>query len=66
MTPNNNQSTNGSSTIDQKNINTTPGIEKDRQLILDAKKKGKGAVFKTFIKLSGPGIEPLSRGSCRF
>ena len=40
MTPNNNQVTNSNSAKDQKNINTTPGIEKDRQLILDAKKKG--------------------------
>ncbi len=55
MTPNNNQSTNGSSAIDQKNINTNPGIEKDRQLILDAKKKGGWSTVKTYIGLSGPG-----------
>ena len=32
-----------------------PRIEKDRQSILDAQKKGKGAVFKTYVRLSGPG-----------
>jgi len=32
-----------------------PHIEKDRQLILDAQKKGRGAVFKAYLKLSGPG-----------
>lgn len=30
-------------------------IERERQLILAAKQKGKGAIFKTFIRLSGPG-----------
>ncbi|MHC4207526.1 MAG: divalent metal cation transporter [Planctomycetota bacterium] len=32
-----------------------PRIEKDRQMILDAGKKGKGSLFKVFVKLSGPG-----------
>ena len=32
-----------------------PRIEKDRQSILDAQKKGKGALFKTYLRLSGPG-----------
>jgi len=32
-----------------------PHIVKDRQLILDAQKKGRGAVFKAYVKLSGPG-----------
>ena len=32
-----------------------PRIEKDRQSILDAQKKGKGSVFKTYLRLSGPG-----------
>jgi Mn2+/Fe2+ NRAMP family transporter len=32
-----------------------PRIEKDRQSILDAQKKGKGAIFKTYLRLSGPG-----------
>ncbi|MHC4740441.1 MAG: divalent metal cation transporter [Planctomycetota bacterium] len=32
-----------------------PRIEKDRQSILEAQKKGKGALFKTYLRLSGPG-----------
>ncbi|MFH1883278.1 MAG: hypothetical protein ABIL62_11265 [Planctomycetota bacterium] len=36
-------------------MHMNPRIEKDRQLILDAQKKGKGAIFKTYLKLSGPG-----------
>jgi Mn2+/Fe2+ NRAMP family transporter len=32
-----------------------PRIEKDRQMILDAQRKGKGALFRVFVKLSGPG-----------
>jgi len=40
---------------EQQVMHMNPRIEKDRQLILDAQKKGKGAVFKTYLKLSGPG-----------
>jgi Mn2+/Fe2+ NRAMP family transporter len=36
-------------------MHMNPRIEKDRQLILDAGKKGKGALFKVYVKLSGPG-----------
>jgi len=32
-----------------------PRIEMERQMILDAQKKGKGSLFKVFVKLSGPG-----------
>ena len=32
-----------------------PIIEKQREMILAAEKQGKGASYKTFIKLSGPG-----------
>ncbi|MHC4285100.1 MAG: divalent metal cation transporter [Planctomycetota bacterium] len=39
----------------QQVMHMNPRIEKDRQLILDAQKKGKGSVFKTYLKLSGPG-----------
>ena len=39
----------------QQVMHMNPRIEKDRQLILDAQKKGKGAVFKAYVKLSGPG-----------
>ncbi|MHC4144168.1 MAG: divalent metal cation transporter [Planctomycetota bacterium] len=36
-------------------MHVNPRIEKDRQMILDAEKKGTGALFKVFAKLSGPG-----------
>jgi len=36
-------------------MHMNPRIEKDRQLILDSQRKGRGAVFKTYIRLSGPG-----------
>jgi Mn2+/Fe2+ NRAMP family transporter len=36
-------------------MHMNPRIEKDRQLILDAEKKGGGALFKVYLKLSGPG-----------
>jgi Mn2+/Fe2+ NRAMP family transporter len=36
-------------------ISVDSRIERERQLILAATHKGKGAIFKTFIKLSGPG-----------
>ncbi len=39
----------------QQVMHMNPRIEKDRQLILDAQKKGKGAVLKTYLRLSGPG-----------
>jgi len=40
---------------EQQVMHMNPRIEKDRQLILDAQKKGKGAVFKAYVRLSGPG-----------
>ncbi|MHC4807820.1 MAG: hypothetical protein ACYTBX_16380 [Planctomycetota bacterium] len=40
---------------EQQVMHMNPRIEKDRQLILDAQKKGRGAVFKAYMKLSGPG-----------
>ena len=36
-------------------MHMNPRIEKDRQLILDAQHKGKGALLKVYMKLSGPG-----------
>ncbi|MGD2093484.1 MAG: divalent metal cation transporter [Phycisphaerales bacterium] len=36
-------------------MHMNPRIEKDRQLILDAQQKGRGALFRVFVKLSGPG-----------
>lgn len=36
-------------------MHMNPRIEKDRQLILDAQKKGKAAIFKSYLRLSGPG-----------
>jgi len=32
-----------------------PRIEKDRQMIVEARRKGTGAIVKTFLRLSGPG-----------
>ncbi|MEN6577482.1 MAG: divalent metal cation transporter [Phycisphaerales bacterium] len=32
-----------------------PRIERDRQMIVDARAKGRGAMFKAFVRLSGPG-----------
>jgi len=40
---------------EQQVMHMNPRIEKDRQLILDAQRKGKGALFKVYMKLSGPG-----------
>lgn len=34
---------------------TNPQIERDRRMIVEARAKGPGAMFKTFVKLSGPG-----------
>jgi len=39
----------------QQVMHMNPRIEKDRQLILDAQRKGRGALFKVYVKLSGPG-----------
>jgi Mn2+/Fe2+ NRAMP family transporter len=39
----------------QQVMHMNPRIEKDRQSILDAQKKGKGSLFKTYLRLSGPG-----------
>jgi Mn2+/Fe2+ NRAMP family transporter len=39
----------------QQVMHMNPRIEKDRQMILDAKKKGTGSLFRTYLKLSGPG-----------
>ena len=36
-------------------MHMNPRIEADRQMILDARAKGKGALFGAFVKLSGPG-----------
>ncbi len=36
-------------------MHMNPHIERDRQLILAAEQKGRGARFKVFMKLSGPG-----------
>ena len=40
---------------DTQSANMNPGIERDRQLIIDAKQKGGLSLFKTYVKLSGPG-----------
>ncbi|MDI6447695.1 divalent metal cation transporter [Anaerobaca lacustris] len=36
-------------------MHMNPRIEKDRQMILDAKAKGRGPLLKVFMRLSGPG-----------
>ncbi len=53
MTSNQNQQ--GASGKEAQVMHMNPRIEKDRQMILDAEKKGRGALFKVFVKLSGPG-----------
>ncbi len=56
MTPNQNQpETSGTQGKAQQVMHMNPRIEKDRQLILDAGKKGKGATFLAYLRLSGPG-----------
>ncbi len=39
----------------QQVMHMNPRIEKDRQLILDGQRKGKGALLKAYMRLSGPG-----------
>ena len=39
----------------QQVMHMNPRIEKDRQMILDAQRTGKGALLKVYLKLSGPG-----------
>jgi Mn2+/Fe2+ NRAMP family transporter len=39
----------------QQIMHMNPRIAKDRQMIIDAEKKGTGALFKVFVRLSGPG-----------
>jgi Mn2+/Fe2+ NRAMP family transporter len=40
---------------DQQPMHMNPRIEKDRESILTAQKKGRWPLFKTFVRLSGPG-----------
>jgi len=40
---------------EQQVMHMNPRIEQDRQSIINAREKGLGATFKTFIRLSGPG-----------
>ena len=39
----------------QQVMHMNPRIEKDRQMLLDAEKKGKGATILAYLRLSGPG-----------
>ena len=50
-----NASEQGSASPDKQVMHMNPRIEADRQMILDAKAKGRGALAKAFLKLSGPG-----------
>ena len=45
----------GSALPEKQVMHMNPRIVQDRQMILDAKAKGRGATFKAFLKLSGPG-----------
>ncbi len=40
---------------EQQVMHMNPHIEKDRQLIISSREKGRGALLKAFVKLSGPG-----------
>jgi Mn2+/Fe2+ NRAMP family transporter len=55
MTPNENQQGSPGTPAKEQVMHVNPRIEKERQMILDAQKKGKGALFKVFVRLSGPG-----------
>ena len=39
----------------QADISMNPRIQKDRQLIIESRRKGKGATLRAFFRLSGPG-----------
>ena len=39
----------------QTDISMNPRIQKDRQLIIESRRKGRGATLGAFFKLSGPG-----------
>ncbi|MBN2138463.1 MAG: divalent metal cation transporter [Sedimentisphaerales bacterium] len=53
MSPN--EAEQGSGGPQQEVMHMNPRIEKDRQSILDAQRTGKGALFRTYLRLSGPG-----------
>ncbi len=55
MTPNNNRQGVAGAPANEQVMHVNPRIAKDRQMILDAEKKGTGARVKVFLKLSGPG-----------
>ncbi len=55
MTPNENRQGASGAPANEQVMHVNPRIEKDRQMILDAEKKGTGARVKVFLKLSGPG-----------
>ena len=39
----------------QVNLSMNPRIERDREMIVNARAEGKGALAKVFVRLSGPG-----------
>ena len=55
MAPNDNQQGTAGAPAGEQVMHVNPRIERDRQMIIDAKEKGTGALFKVFVKLSGPG-----------
>jgi Mn2+/Fe2+ NRAMP family transporter len=55
MAQNQNKAASVSAIEAQPVMHVNPRIEKDRQLLLDAGKSGKGATLRAYLKLSGPG-----------
>jgi len=55
MTPNDNRQGTSGAPANEQVMHVNPRIEKDRQMIIDAEKKGTGSLLKVFMKLSGPG-----------
>jgi Mn2+/Fe2+ NRAMP family transporter len=55
MTPNENRQGTSGAPASEQVMHVNPRIEKDRQMIIDAEKKGTGALLKVFMRLSGPG-----------
>ncbi len=45
----------GAKSEQEPNLSMNPRIERDRQLLVDARAKGKGATAGVFVRLSGPG-----------
>jgi Mn2+/Fe2+ NRAMP family transporter len=55
MASNGTEQSSATGASEQQVTHMNPRIEKDRQMIVEARRKGTGAVVKTFLRLSGPG-----------